>query len=312
MFCVSVAQKRMQQPQEECGWNCRVHDFVGWGYTVGMCPYNDVRRASYEMDAKLLPKERPDLLGGPQYRHLLGWIGWSLGSRTYGHLRFMTLRQRLKRVVKFVDVIAGLAPVVDLRLLDPYRRSGLLRIAELPIVVPDDDEQEVRKVSDHILDTLVRCYGYTQAEVDLAKAQASSSSPFVGQDVAVCFFPHRPIQFERLRAMIARGHVSDDALDWLLRAYAAHNNMWSLDDLWEGVRMLINDGGICTWDPKLLQTDGEPEVRALFRRMKEVNVERRLAVAMALHPLLGAQSGLSCLGGDLLRMCAWRALLVTF
>ena len=281
----------------ECAWNCPKHKASL--LDVGICPFSDVGRARYEMDASILPLHRPEFLGGPQYSHLLGCISWYLGPRTYMHLRFMPVRKRLKRVIAYVEAVACL-DCVDLRLVDCYGRSGLLRIAELHV---EDDPEGTRKASaaaHQILASLVRSHGYTQAEIDAAKAQASCTEDIDAVvDVAACFYPHRPVRLRWLRTLIARRRVSEDALNIVLRAFAADFNLIPLNVLDESIRTLMNDAGVRAWDPSLIEGDAH----MLFDELQRVDSRRRLAAAMALHPRLGAGSGWGRLGADLLRMC---------
>jgi len=203
--------KRKRTPL--CSWRCTeggdFHPFHTHGTPWGLCPYIDLTKAMGYVDAdgfldvvltrcRGCPTLRAELLrgdnatrrDGAQYGFLMAHIGHT--STLYA-----SAAQRADGLLAYVDAVAG-QPGVDLRRVDAYQRSGLLRIAQLKTEegALDDDE------AGPLFKRLVEAHGYTEADVRRAVAQErflntnpSSLSDDPGDDgglhlMMAALFPH--------------------------------------------------------------------------------------------------------------------------
>ena len=211
-----------------CSWGCteggdarpfHAHGGAAWG----LCPYIDLTKAMGFVDAEGFldvvvarcagnPTLRAELLrgdnatrrDGAQYGFLMAHIGHASTLYSSG-------AQRTAALLAYVDAIAR-QPGVDLRRVDAYQRSGLLRIAQLRTTMADDDgdDDDAHDPGRPLLvfRRLVEAHGYAEADVRRAIAQerflntcpSSLSSPTTLQDeegddgglhlMVAALFPH--------------------------------------------------------------------------------------------------------------------------
>jgi len=338
-------QQQQQQQQHimmtACTWRCRAHLFPD--FAEGACAFNAAQRAAFNLDARMLrlvaaqhPSRiaevvaGPDDIGGAQFGHLLQHL-----SSVFADLI------RAENIRAYVETVATL-PGMDLRVVDAHQRSGLLRIAELGCSRLDVEQawllgrkSSLRALSNDLLAWLVLSQGYSADEVEAAKAQAeqlrsnNNAAAAAGHHqhqqarAAACLFPHHVHEHpgctvHRLRSsgssLLREARYFNNRGQTETLLHLALRPWWRFGELKEVLRFLVDEAGVDPFAPgcpSLLERSARlsfydaPELRQLLTRLARTNEERSLAVAMALHPRLGADARLGqLLGADALRMCA--------